>query len=119
MADHLPRFYGPPIWSAAYVFSRLFCRDLRRSGRNHGHVGATLEPGLERHVAVPKGEKGMVLTHAYAFAGPEFGAALAHDDIAARNGFAAEQLHAQHLGIAVATVTRRTACFLVCHGLLS
>src|SRR6185312_3833922 len=57
----------------------------------------------------------MVLAHADILAGIELGAALAHDHVAARNGFAAEQLHAQHLGVGIATVARRTASFLVCH----
>src|ERR1700742_1309571 len=117
MADHLPRFYGPPILSAAYVFSRLFCRDLRRSGRNHGYERATLEAGLEGNGAVTKRVKGMVLAHAHAFARIELGGALAHDHIATGNGFTAEQLDAQHLGVGIATVARGPPSFLVRHDL--
>src|ERR1700729_3701893 len=66
MADHLPRItYGPPIWLAAYVFSRLFCRDLHR--RIHGHKSAALVAGLKRNMTVAEREKGMVLAHADAF----------------------------------------------------
>src|SRR6185312_17305263 len=82
---------------AAYVFSRLFCRDLRRRvlrGGNHGYESATLETGLERHRTVAQGKKRMVLANAHILARPEFGAALTHDDVAADDLLAAEQLHA-------------------------
>src|ERR1700761_2851989 len=118
MADHLPRNNGPPISWRPMSSAALFRCSLRRSLRNHGYIGATLEARLERDIAAAKREKGMVLAHAHAFAGMEFGAALAHDHIAAGHGFAAEQLDAQHFGIAVATIARRTACFLVCHDVI-
>src|SRR6185437_4028721 len=119
-ADQLPPDIGPPISRAAYVFSRLFCRDLRRRVRrvDHRYVGATLEPLAERDLTVAKREERMVLAHSDVLARPELGAALAHDDVAARDGFAAEQLHAEHLGVRVASVARGTACFLVCHTLV-
>src|SRR6185369_10234103 len=121
MADHLPRALWAANWMAAYVFSRLFCRALRhriRVGRRYGHEGTALVAGLERDSAVAECKQGMVLAHADAFARIEFGAALAHDHIAARHGFAAEQLDAQHFGIGVATVARGTAGFLMRHDLL-
>src|ERR1700742_2470320 len=93
----------------------LFCRDLGRSLRNHGHEGATLEARLDRDTAAAKGVKRMVLAHADAFARIEFGAALAHDHVAAFDLFAAEQFDAQALAGRVTTVARRTACFFVCH----
>src|SRR6185503_18727205 len=104
---HLPRIMGRQFL-AAYVFSRLFCRDLRRRvlGGRHGYERATLETGLEGHVAVAKRKERMVLAHADIFARPELGAALAHDHIAAGNLFAAKQLHAQTLTGRVTTVTR-------------
>src|ERR1043165_1726086 len=120
MADHLPRALWAANFLAAYVFSRLFCRALHRRihGHGHGHEGTALVAGLERDSAVAECKQGMVLAHADAFARIEFGAALAHDHIAARHGFAAEQLDAQHLGIGVATVARGTAGFLMRHDLL-
>src|SRR6185312_4679099 len=93
---------------AAYVFSRLFCRDLRRRilrGGNHGYESATLEAGLERHLTVAQGKKRMVLANAHILARPEFGAALAHDHVAAGNLLAAKQLHAQALAGRVTAVT--------------
>src|SRR5881394_1546133 len=119
MADHLPRALWAANFLAAYVFSRLFCRDLdRRIHGHHGHEGTALVAGLERDLAVAECKQGMVLAHADAFAGIELGAALAHDHIAARHGFAAEQLDAQHFGIGIATVARGTAGFLMRHDLL-
>src|SRR6185312_14712627 len=100
------------IWAAnflaAYVFSRLFCRDLRRRvlGGRHGYERATLETGLEGHVAVAKGKKGVILTDAHILAWPEFRAALTHDHVAAGDLLAAEHLHAQTLTGRVTTVTR-------------
>src|SRR6202000_910527 len=118
MADHLPRvMYGPPTGWRPMSSAALFCRDLHRRirSRGHGHEGTALETGLERDLAVAKRVKGMVLAHAHAVARIELGAALAHDHIAAGDGFAAEQLHAQHLGVGIATVARGTASFLMCH----
>src|SRR5215475_5810210 len=116
MADHLPRALWAANFLAAYVFSRLFCRDLyRRIHGHHGHEGTALVTGLERDLAVAERKEGMVLAHAHAFARIELGAALAHDHIAARHGFAAEQLDAQHLGIGVASVALGTAGFLMRH----
>jgi hypothetical protein len=48
----------------------------------------------------------------------EFGAALAHEDLAAIDGLAAETLHAKALTRRVATVARATACFFVSHDAL-
>src|SRR3954470_1549536 len=74
MADHLPRALWAANFLAAYVFSRLFCRDLYRRihGRSHGHEGTALVAGLERDPTVAECKQGMVLTHADAFAGIEF-----------------------------------------------
>src|ERR1700750_2778017 len=117
MADHLPRMQRAANYLAAYVFSRLFCRDLHRRVRtgDHGHEGTALVAGLERDLAFAKGKQGMVLAHADAFARIELGAALANDHVAAGDLLAAEQLDAQHFRIRVATVARRTACLFVCH----
>src|ERR1051325_6375268 len=60
MADHLPRALWAANFLAAYVFSRLFCRDLyRRIHGHHGHEGTALVAGLERDSAVAKRKKGM------------------------------------------------------------
>src|SRR3569832_1324365 len=121
MADHLPPDNGPPISRAAYVFSRLFRCALRRRIRQvkYGNIRATLETRLEGDLTVRKCKERMVPALTDVLACPELGAALAHDDVAAFDGFAAEQLHAEHLRVRVATVARRTACFLVCHDVYS
>src|SRR3546814_9964435 len=49
----------------------------------------------------------------------EFGAALAHEDVARNGDFAAELLHAETTACRIATVARRTACFFMCHCLNS
>src|ERR1019366_9834147 len=48
-------------------------------------------------------------------AGMPFGAALAHNDIAASHGFAAEFLDAKPPARGIAAVPGRTACFFMCH----
>src|SRR5947199_6156317 len=75
----------------------LFCRGLLRACRYHRHVGAPLVAGAELHLAVRRGEQRVVLAHADILAGVEFGATLAHDDVAGGNRLAAKHLHAQSL----------------------
>src|ERR1700759_1610502 len=99
--------------SSAALFRCVLRRRIRRV--NHRYERATLETRLERDLTLGKGIKGVVLAHAHVLAGPELGAALTHDDVAAGDLLATEQFHAQHLGVRVATVARGTACFLVCH----
>jgi hypothetical protein len=48
----------------------------------------------------------------------ELGTALAANDVAGFDLLAAEHLHAEPLARRVATVARRTACFLVSHDLV-
>src|SRR3569832_2194386 len=97
------------------LFRRL--RHRVRIG-NHRYERAALVAFAEGYLAVAKREERVVLAHADIGAGMELGTALTHDDVAAGNLLAAEHLHTQHLGVGVATVAGRTACFLVCHGSL-
>src|SRR5690348_3866911 len=69
----------------------------------------------ERDAAFGQRKEGVVLAHADIVARIIFGAALAHDDVAGEDSLAAELLHAEPLALRVATVARRTACFLMCH----
>src|SRR3954470_19843400 len=69
----------------------------------------------ERDLAVGKRKQRMILAQADIVARVPLGAALAHDDIAGANGFAAELLHAEALALTVAAVAGRAACFLMCH----
>src|SRR3546814_19917436 len=60
-------------------------------------------------------EQRVILADADIAARIEFGAALAHDDVARNGDFAAELLHAETTACRIATVARRTACFFMCH----
>src|SRR6201999_8460 len=57
----------------------------------------------------------VVATDARAGARLEAGAALAHDDLAARDGLAREDLHAEALGVRVAAVAAGAEALLMCH----
>jgi len=66
---------------------------------------------VEFHLAFDSCKDGVILAHANALARPHLGAALTHDDVPRKNGFATELLHAKATACAVATVTGGTACF--------
>ena len=51
-------------------------------------------------------------------AAPARGPALTDNDVAGAHSFAAELLHAEALGVGIATVTRRAACLFVSHDAL-
>src|SRR6185295_11172955 len=90
--------------------------------RNRRHDVDVLAAKLavsERDQTVSECKKRVILAQADVGPRVPLGAALAHDDIAGANGFAAELLHAEALALAVAAVAGRAACFLMCHlGLL-
>src|SRR5690606_23272617 len=104
-----------PRWDAG-----AWCRGtgLFRSFRNrvHRYVGSAVGFACKRHGAGLGRKEGMVLAHADVDARMPLGAALTDDDVAGDDGFAAELLDAEALGFGIATVTRGTASFLVCHG---
>src|SRR6476469_2741320 len=79
------------------------------------HVFAAELAVAECDLAVGKRKKRVVFAQADVVARVPLGAALAHDDVAGANGFAAELLHAEALALAVGAVAGRTACFLMCH----
>ena len=51
--------------------------------------------------------------------GMEMGAALADENVAGRDFFTAEPFHAEPLRLRVASVAGTTACFFMCHSILS
>src|SRR5436190_4198767 len=61
------------------------------------------------------GEDRVVAADAGAVAGPEAGAPLTHDDLAAGDGLAGEHLDAQPLGVRVAAVAAGAQSLLVRH----
>src|SRR3954471_24465756 len=69
----------------------------------------------ERDSAAGKREQGVIPADADIGARIIFGAALAHDDVAADDILAAELLHAKAPARGVAAVAGGTACFLMCH----
>src|SRR5262249_41816112 len=62
-----------------------------------------------------RGEDGVVAAKARPRAGAELRPSLAHDNHPGLDLLAAEDLHAQHLRLAVAAVARRSECLLVRH----
>src|SRR6195952_824387 len=78
---------------------------------------ATAPLGAELHVARDQREQGVVLATADAAAGVEVSAALAHDDLAGVDELTAVALHAEALGVGVATVLGRRCSLFVSHEL--
>src|SRR5690348_4105491 len=70
---------------------------------------------LEVDRARAGGEDRVVAADAYALAGPEAGAALADDDLAAGDFLTGEDLDPQHVGVGFATVAAGAESFLVRH----
>src|SRR5581483_1420966 len=79
--------------------------------RDHAAPAATLELNHPR----AGGEDRVVAPEAGALAGPEAGAALANDDLAAAHALACEDLDAEHLRVRVAAVPARSKPLLVRH----
>src|SRR5690606_33324756 len=84
-------------------------------GRENRHVTTATTLGGEFHGAGHGGEQRAVAAEADVGARVEGGAALTHEDVASQNVLAAVFLHAEALGVGVATVTRRTAGYLMSH----
>ena len=72
----------------------------------------------EGDVAVYQSKQGVVFAHAHVVASVKACAALAHDDGASADEFAAKCLDAEHLRVRVATVARGAAAFFFCYGVL-
>jgi len=66
-------------------------------------------------MAVDQREQRVVLADADIQARMNGGAALANDDAAGADHFAAVDLHAKALCLGVATVARTAACLFMCH----
>src|SRR5207237_2096189 len=76
---------------------------------------AATAAGLELHPAGSRGKDRVVLADAHAVARLEAGAALTHDDLAARHDLAGEHLHAEPLALGVAAVAARAEPLLMSH----
>src|SRR4051794_14158231 len=77
--------------------------------------GAAAAAGLELDRAGALGEDRVVLAEAGAVARLEDGAALADDDLAARDDLAGEDLHAEALRVGVAAIAARPETLLMSH----
>src|SRR4051794_24891451 len=86
-------------------------------GKDGDHAAAAA--GLELDRARAGGEDRVVLADARALARAKAGPALAHDDLAAGHDLAGEDLHAQALGVRVASVTAGAESLLMSHRLAS
>src|ERR1700761_8842138 len=94
-------------------WERLFGGQCRR--RKHVHLDLAAAARTERHDTVGGGEEGVVAADADVLARIHLGAALADQDVARDDLLAAEALHAEAPSVGIAAVTRRAACFLMCH----
>src|SRR3989442_10703393 len=70
---------------------------------------------VELHLAVDQGEQCPIAAGADVLAGDEFGAALADQDAARGDKFAAEPFYAESFADAVAPIMDAAAAFFVCH----
>src|SRR5690606_5786259 len=88
---------------------------FRGLGRLDGDEAPVARLGREGHSAVDQREDRVILAQAHTRARMPLGAALADDDVAGDDGFAAELLDAETAAGGIATVAGRTACFLMGH----
>src|SRR6218665_3447326 len=107
-----------PAFRSRHVRLRTPYRPLH-SGSDLGRhddvddLAATARP--EGLGARGEGEQGVVAATADVHTGVEVRAALADEDLAGLDDLATEALHAQALGVGVATVARGARALLVCH----
>src|SRR5690349_21472247 len=95
----------------------LLGRNLRH--RYNGHVGAAFSFRCELNLSIDECEQRVILAGADIVTGVPFGAALARKDIAGEHDRAAGRLQAEPPARRVTAVSRRSACFLMRHGVLS
>ena len=99
-------------------FGILQCSILGR--RNDADMLAVLGAlGLKHDLSVNQCEKGVVLAAADIGTGVELGSTLANQDITGVDFLTAKALNAQTLGNRIATIAGTTACFLMCHCLIT
>src|SRR5262245_33666660 len=101
---------GGPYGSTVLLGRRLRCRKYRNE---HAAFGF----GIELDATVGESEQRVIRADPDIAAGVPLGAALARENIAGQDDFAAVQLDPKALGGRVTAVARRSACFLMSHGL--
>src|ERR1700688_2435076 len=102
---------------AAAAAARATIRvDARLSRREYADEGALFGPlDGEGDLAIDEREQRVVLAHTDVGPGMYLGAALANDNGARGDRFAAVGLHAEPLGMGIAAIAGAAACFFVCH----
>src|SRR5690349_202911 len=73
----------------------------------------------ELHISIDQGEERVIAAHADLLAWLDLRATLAHNDATCRHQLTIVALHAQHLRLAISTITRATYTFFMCHGSFS
>src|SRR5258708_18877589 len=100
---------GPPVWTDAggpLWFHRLLLGCCLRH-RKYGDEHAAFSFGIELHATVGESEQCVILANAYVTAGMPLGPALARQNVAGYDAFAAELLDAKALAVRVPAVARR------------
>src|SRR4029077_16416612 len=77
----------------------------------------TTPAAIEANAAVDERENRVVATESNVLARKELGAALANDNVAGQNRFAAKSFYTETLADAIAAVLNAALSFLMCHGL--
>src|SRR5512144_653530 len=106
---------GPPPRSVAAVVLRLLASTIAGLLRGYDVHDLAAALGPELHGPGDEREQRVVTTAADAAAGVEPGAALADEDLPGVDDLPAEPLHAEPLGLGVASVAARRGALLVCH----
>jgi hypothetical protein len=91
----------------------------RSSTLDNTNAFAVSAPALVQDRPIPKGEQGIVATLADVVAGMNARTTLPHKDSPCADVLSPKALHAEALGIAVASVARTADALLVCHAALS
>jgi hypothetical protein len=81
-------------------------------GESHVDAAAFL---IEEDIAISEGEKSVISSHANIRTGMPLGSALANEDVASDDNFAAEFLYAKALAVGVASVFDGTLSFFMGH----
>ena len=88
-------------------FDFLFCDGI------NANLLSVFAHSFKLNGAVNKSEQSIVFSHSYAVACLELGAALSYKDISRKHVLSVRALNAEHFGITVSAVVRRTGTFLM------
>jgi len=104
------------IKNPAVLPGRGFEMHENTSARNDAYCSTAARTlNFKKDAAIDLGKQSVILTDADIHARIKFGAALTHNNITSQNLFTGITLNAQSLRMRIATVTRTTTCFFMCH----